>query len=44
MLDTKRNAVTVYSRQADKVIRQVVDQEFQSDAAGSTFSLAEIFG
>ena len=44
VLDTKSNAVTVYSRQADKVIRQVVDQEFQSDAAGSTFSLAEIFG
>ena len=44
VIDTKHNAVTIYSRQDEKVIRQVVDREFHSDAAATTFSMAEIFG
>jgi Uma2 family endonuclease len=43
VIDTKRRAVTMYSREDDKVIRQAVDREFRSDAAGAVFSLAEIF-
>lgn len=43
VIDTRRRAVTVYARQDDKVIRHVVDREFRSDAAGATFSLAEVF-
>lgn len=43
VVDTKRSAVTVYSREDDKVIRHAVDGEFRSDAAGATFTLAEIF-
>jgi len=44
VVDRKRGAVTVYSRKDDQVIRDSVDHEFRSAAAGSVFSLAEIFG
>jgi Uma2 family endonuclease len=44
VVDTKRSALTAYVRQNDRVIRQAVDREFRSDAAGAVFSLTEIFG
>jgi len=44
VIDTKRQAVTIYSRLDDKVIRDAADREFRSEAAGAVFSLAEIFG
>jgi Uma2 family endonuclease len=44
MVDAKHKAMTVYLRQGDKVIREVVDREYRSDAAGMTFALADIFG
>jgi Uma2 family endonuclease len=43
VIDAKRNAMTVYARQNDQVIRHVVESEYYSDAVGATFSLAEIF-
>jgi Uma2 family endonuclease len=44
VIDAKRKAMTVYSKQNDQVIRRVVDGQYRSDAAGqATFTLAEIF-
>jgi Uma2 family endonuclease len=43
VIDAKRKAMTVYSKQNDQVIRCVVDSEYLSLAAQATFSLAEIF-
>jgi Uma2 family endonuclease len=43
VVDAKRRAMTVYVRQNDKVIREVVDREYQSDVAGTAFALADIF-
>ncbi|HMD48018.1 MAG TPA: Uma2 family endonuclease [Bryobacteraceae bacterium] len=44
VIDSKRKAMTVYARQNDQVIRQVVDRECRSSAAQAAFSLTEIFG
>ena len=43
VVDAKRKAMTVYSRQDNKVIREVVDRQYRSDAAGTTFTLTDIF-
>ncbi len=43
VVDLKRKAMTVYLRQNDKVIREVVDREYRSQVAGTTFVLADIF-
>lgn len=43
VIDGKRKAMTVYSRQGDQVIRRVVDNEYQPGAVQAAFSLAEIF-
>jgi Uma2 family endonuclease len=43
VIDAKRKAMTVYSKQNDQVIRRVVDHEYRSEAVQATFSLAEIF-
>jgi Uma2 family endonuclease len=43
VVDLKRKAMTVYSRQNDKVIREAVDREYRSDIVGTTVALAEIF-
>jgi Uma2 family endonuclease len=43
VIDGRRKAMTVYSKQNDQVIRRVVDREYRSEAAQATFSLAEIF-
>jgi len=43
VIDAKRKAMTVYSKQNDQVIRRVADREYRSEAAQATFSLAEIF-
>jgi len=44
VVDSKRKAMTVYSRSSDQVVRRVVDKEYYSDAAHVTVSLAELFG
>jgi len=43
VIDAKRKAMTIYSHQNDQVIRRVVDREYRSEAAQSTFKLVEIF-
>ncbi len=43
VIDPQRKSMTVYSKQGEQVIRRVVDREYQSEAAGVSFSLAEIF-
>jgi Uma2 family endonuclease len=43
VVDSKRKAVTIYARDNDRVVRLVVDDEYRSEAAQATFSLAEIF-
>lgn len=43
VVDLKRKAMTVYLRQNDKVIREVVDRECRSEVAGTAFALADIF-
>jgi Uma2 family endonuclease len=42
VIDAKRKAMTVYSKQNDQVIRSVVDSQYRSEAQ-ATFSLAEVF-
>jgi Uma2 family endonuclease len=43
VIDSRRKAITVYARQNGQVIRIVVEHEFRSDAAQSSFTLAELF-
>jgi len=43
VIDSKRKRIPVYSKQNDQVIRRVVDREYRSEAAQTTFSLPEIF-
>lgn len=43
VVDLKHQAMTVYARQGEQVIRHAVDREYRSEAAQATFSLAEIF-
>ena len=43
VIEGKRKAMTVYSKQNDQVIRFAVDSEYRSEALQSTFSLADIF-
>ena len=43
VIDAKRKAMTVYSKQNNQVIRRVVDREYVCEVAQATFSLAEIF-
>lgn len=43
VVDIKRKAMTVYLRQNDKVIREVVDREYRCELAKTSFTLADIF-
>jgi Uma2 family endonuclease len=43
VIDAKRKSMTVYAKQGGQVIRHAVGGEYRSEAAGATFSLAEIF-
>jgi hypothetical protein len=43
VIDIKRSAMTVYSKQNDPVIRRAVDSDYRSEALDANFSLADIF-
>jgi Uma2 family endonuclease len=43
VIDARRKAMTVYSKQNDQVIRRVVDRDYRSEPVQATFFLAEIF-
>jgi len=43
VIDPRHRTMTVYFRRKDQVIRQVVDRDYQSEAARTAFTVAEIF-